>query len=352
MAQTTVLACIIQTEPDQVREIQKSSNGRHGTLREKVAVDLQPLSDAKDSRSWLYHAYTLYLFTCNNLKDVVVLGYSFGVLCALCSPIFGFGPSVGLLKILCKTPEMLIWSWTHLLLFNIHNQRDPEAILEDAINKGWRPLPAKRLTTAEATRLMYAMYPVVILSSLYSGGLGSCLLEMFACLWYNEWRGAESPFLRNLLNGAGFLCFMSGPLEILAIGSGSSLLGYPRAVQWLALLVFANITTIHTQDFRDVVGDKLRNRRTIPLAIGDASARWLVVIGVILCSCVAPAFWQVGLAGFLLPASTGLVMVFNLLWKRTLEADSFTWKLWPVWITSLFFLPLIKMGSGTGTRLL
>ena len=70
---------------------------------------------------------------------------------------------------------------------------------------------------------------------------------MISCLWYNEWRGAESPFLKNLLNGIGIRCFLAGPLEVLVLGSGSggSLLGYPRAVQWLTLIAFAIITTSH-----------------------------------------------------------------------------------------------------------
>lgn len=98
---------------------------------------------------------------------------------------------------------------------------------------------------------MYAMYPIVILSSVYSGRLGPCLLEMFSCIWYNEWRGAESLFLVNLLNAAGFVCFLAGPLEILAIGGGSDLLSYSNAVQWLALIAFVIFTTVHIQDLRD-----------------------------------------------------------------------------------------------------
>lgn len=112
-------------------------------------------------------------------------------------------------------------------------------------------MPANSVTAVEATWLMYAMYPIVILSSVYSGRLGPCLLEMFSYIWYNEWRGAESLFLVNLLNAAGFVCFLAGPLEILAIGGGSDLLSYSNAVQWLALIAFVIFTTVHIQDLRD-----------------------------------------------------------------------------------------------------
>lgn len=149
---------------------------------------------------------------------------------------------------------------------------------------------------------MYAIYPIEILSNTYLGGIGPCLL--------GDVRMTRSgkPISQKFLNIVGFTYFLPGPLEILAIGSGSSLLTHPRAVQWLAPIAFASFTTVHMQYLRDRDGDKLRNRRTVPLAIGDASARWLVVIAVLMWSSLALVFCHLGMAGFLLPVSTGLVM--------------------------------------------
>lgn len=348
MEQNTLSPRNTQSELDHVLDGPKLSRRRPSSLGAKAPTIFPDSEKPDDSRSLLYHAYTLYLFTCNNLKDIVILGYSFGVLGAVCSPVFGFGPSLSLVQILRRTPSMLLWSWTNLLLFNLHNQRHADAIQEDSINKAWRPLPSKRLSPTSATRLMYCMYPIVILTSLYLGGMGPCLLEMISCIWYNEWRGAETPLLKNLLNGGGFACFLAGPLEVLVLGPGTSLLSYPRATYWLLLIALAISLTSHTQDFRDVAGDRLRGRRTVPLAIGDAQARWLVVAAVVACSALAPVFWEMGLEGLVLPAGTGAAMVFNLMWKRSVEGDVWTWKLWPVWITSFFFVPLIKMGKGGG----
>ncbi|MCJ1466620.1 hypothetical protein MMC07_005240, partial [Pseudocyphellaria aurata] len=335
----------VWSEADAVREKQKSSRIGRGIFKDKRAIAFQHYSNPALSRSWIYHAYTMYLFTCDNLVGIVVLGYMFAVPSALCGQKLGFGANMGLLEILRKTPAVLIWSWTHLLMFQLQNQHTPAAIQEDRINKAWRPLPTGRLTTAEASWLMYAMYPIVILLSVYSGGLGPCLLGTFTCIWYNEWQGAESPFLRTFLNAVGFSCFLAGPLEVLVVGSRDSLLNHPRATQWLALLAVANFTTIHTQDFRDLDGDRLRSRRTVPLVVGDNLARWIVVAAVILCSGLAPAFWHLGVMGSLLPASTGSVMVCNLLWNKTREGDGLSWKLWPFWIISFFFLPLMSSTS-------
>lgn len=241
---------------------------------------------------------------------------------------------------------MVFWSWTNLLLFNLHNQRHPNAVLEDSVNKPWRPLPAKRLTPTEATYWMYVMYPVVLVSSAGLGGLGPCLIEAFSCLWYNEWGGAESPVLKNFLNAAGFVCFLAGPLEI-SVG-GVSLVQYPKAFQWLTIIGLAIFMTVHIQDFRDQDGDRQRDRRTVPLAIGDAPARWIAATSVLFWSCLASMFWQVGIAGLLLPLGIGVVLSFHLLARRTVESDALTWKIWPFWMTSFFFLPLMKALSRSG----
>lgn len=66
---------------------------------------------------------------------MVVLGYLLGVLGALCIPISGLGPSVGLLTISCKKPALLVWSRSNLLLFNVFNQPHPKALKKDSINK-------------------------------------------------------------------------------------------------------------------------------------------------------------------------------------------------------------------------
>ena len=339
--------CVVQTTKYQVRA--KEAFHIHPNpsqpRQQLMAPQHVPRSESESGRSIFYHAFTLYLFTCNNLKDIVVLGYGFGVLGSLSGPSFGFGAPKSSLDILRLTPAMLFWSWINLLLFNLHNQRHPEAIHEDSVNKPWRPLPAKRLTPTEATCLMYWVYPVVILSSAISGGLGPCLLEAFSCLWYNEWGGAENPLLKNLLNAAGFACFLAGPLEI---ASGSSvMLGESRtALQWLGVLGAAIFSTVHTQDFRDQDGDRMRKRQTVPLMLGDGPARWVAVAGVVCCSWAAAAFWRAGVVGSLVPAGAGMLLVWNLLSKRTVSGDVFTWKLWPVWMGSLFLLPLLGTRGG------
>ena len=272
---------------------------------------------------------------------MVGLGYLFGIVGAVSGSGLGFRTTIDPMELLHRTPAMLWWSWINLLLFNLHNQRHPGAIREDKVNKPWRPLPAGRLSSINATHLMYATYPVVLLSSLCFGGLIPCAVEMLACLWYNEWMGAESLMFRNFLNAVGISCFLAGPLEI-AIG-GTSLLNFPKAFVWLVILGSIIFTTAHLQDFRDQSGDEARGRQTLPIVIGDGPARWLVVAAVIIWSLSGPVFWNLGVLGYLLPASTGGWIMSSLIFNRTVEGDKWTWKLWAAWMASFFFLPLFTI---------
>ncbi|KAI0529925.1 hypothetical protein GGR58DRAFT_509014 [Xylaria digitata] len=82
----------------------------------------------------LYFAHTLYLFVCDNLGDIVCMGYLFGALNATIAFKLSMGPDLQMRDIFLSTPRMIMWSLSNLLLFNIHNQRHPSAVLEDHRN--------------------------------------------------------------------------------------------------------------------------------------------------------------------------------------------------------------------------
>lgn len=62
---------------------------------------------------------------------------------------------------LTRLPLMLTYTWFNLLAFTIDNQCHPGAVSEDALNKPWRPIPAKRITRILAVSLGAATIPVV-----------------------------------------------------------------------------------------------------------------------------------------------------------------------------------------------
>lgn len=270
------------------------------------------------------------------------MGFLFGALNATVASAFAMGPTLSIRQIIASSPAMLIWSWSHLFLFNLHNQRHAPSIAEDAINKPWRPIPAGRLSPKQATQIMYYMYPVIALVSLKLGGLLPCLLEVALCLWYNELGGSSNPFLKNFLNAFGFACFFAGPLEVV---TGYSIFsGDMKAALWLFILASAITTMSHAQDFRDMDGDKAVDRITIPLLIGDLNARILLAVGVTGWSAVASWFWEASLLDSLVAWVAGAAMVGNFFRDRTRKGDAVSWKLFPLWLLGLFLLP-VRVGT-------
>ncbi|KAG8158762.1 hypothetical protein KVR01_011205 [Diaporthe batatas] len=252
----------------------------------------------------------------------------FGGLNASIASQFGMGPDRSVKEILASLPAMLPWSWSNLIIFNLHNQRGHIATAEDRINKPWRPTPSRRISSNQATWIMYCMYPVIFGVSFTSGGLGPCLFEVFSCLWYNEWGGASDPFLKNLLNGLGFACCFAGPMEV---ATGHSIFcGQGKAALWLLVLAATITTTSHAQDFRDMEGDRASGRKTVPLVIGDAKGRVLLAVGILGWTFVFCWFWGVGITEwrrYIVACFSGSAMAGNFLRDRTREGDTLSWKL-------------------------
>ncbi|KAI2604446.1 uncharacterized protein GGS25DRAFT_508282 [Hypoxylon fragiforme] len=292
------------------------------------------------SNRLVYNMHTGYLFVCNDIRSNVLLALFFGALGASVAPSLSMGESRSLSHIVASAPRALLWSWANLFLFNLHNQRHSAAIAEDAINKPWRPLPAKRLTQEQATLVIYAMYPTMLAISLTFGGLVPSVLEAFLCLWHNELGGDSDPFLKNTLTAFGLACFLAGPLEVItgrSIFSGNS-----EAAIWLFMIAIAIATTVHAQDFRDMEGDKATGRSTVPLAMGDTESRALLAIGVVGWTYAAGLFWGVSWRETITGWMFGMVMVGNALLDRSMDGDKRTWKLWTFWMLGLFLVPFLK----------
>ncbi|KAI1134210.1 hypothetical protein F5Y05DRAFT_239187 [Hypoxylon sp. FL0543] len=223
-----------------------------------------------------YHLYSVYLTCASNIWDVILPGVLFGALNAFIAPRFSMGPSLTIREVLRSTPSMFIWSSSNLFLFSLHNQRQPETIAEDALNKPWRPIPAGRFTAEQAKYALYFTHPFCLVIASTMGGLVPYSILTIFHVWYNEFGGASNGILKNIINAVGIACFLAGPLEV--VTGHSVLAGKREAAMWLILLMGAFATTSHTQDFRDVDGDRAAGRQTLPLVIGNLPARVLTVL--------------------------------------------------------------------------
>ncbi|KAI0803378.1 UbiA prenyltransferase family-domain-containing protein [Xylaria sp. FL0064] len=291
----------------------------------------------KQHKPLSYHLVTLLLFTKSDFKSVIIPQSIFAL-----SLVFSEPGAVQLyqLQVAFRIPYMLVWIWLHLLVEDIANQIQDSSVVEDAINKPWRPIPAGRLTATEARSLLRIVAVAALSLSIFLG----CFLPsttLMTMIWlYNDLDGSSSgPVMRNLLNGAGLACFGWGAVCVLLAGTpgdGNMLR------DWLLLTSAVISTTIHIQDLPDKDGDKARNRKTAPLVYGESWTRGSVAVAALFWSLVCPAFWRVSLAYAIVSLATSMIMGAIVLLGNSPSSSELGLKLWCLWITVIYVLPLLS----------
>ena len=292
-------------------------------------------------RSMVFHLHTIWLFTLNDLKSIVCPETAFAIFSALSGQSLTTNATPCLSDILGRLPQIILWNWANLLLFDVANQRLPQSILEDTINKPWRPLPSKRLKDDEARRLLLVLVPVVFLLSTYLGGIFESAAMMALTWMYNDLGGADENYIvRNLINACGFVCYSSGA-TIVAAGYGQNELNR-KAYVWLAVVGAIVFSTLQMQDMADMEGDAARGRRTLPLVHGETVARWSIAVPVAAWSFVCPAFWGSGAIGYGISIAAGSVLFVRVLVLKGRMAYRRTWVIWCLWTMIFYLLPLLK----------
>ncbi|KAJ7227865.1 hypothetical protein B0H12DRAFT_1059833 [Mycena haematopus] len=250
-------------------------------------------------------------------------------------PISIFAIVAAPLTSLHSIPHMVFWLWFHLLGFNTSNQT---ASLEDETNKPDRPLPAGRITLRAAIILRWTLMPMCwALSLTYSKEVmfSSMALSIFTAM-YNELGGSGSHFMiRYALNGLGFAAFEAGT-TLVAKDDKS----YLDNAGWLAIFLSASIfaTTIYAQDFRDVVGDSLINRDTIPLRFGSPS-RIALLLGVVAWSIGLSFIWDIDLCSAVAFTALGAYAGWRFVKYTTIEEDRKSYFYYNVWVSVALLLP-------------
>jgi 4-hydroxybenzoate polyprenyltransferase len=264
----------------------------------------------------------------------------FGLFSALAGSPLTTDARPDVLSILSRVPSAFLLVWANLLVFNIANQRLPDAILEDKLNKPSRPLPSGCITESQARHLLIASIPVVLALSYCLGPWQETTL-LFSFNWvYNDLKGSDEDFVvRNLLIAIGYGIYSSAALRVVC-GSDASIT--VLGLYWIVLVILIMFTTQHIYDMRDQAGDKVRGRRSAPLVLGDGVARWTIAIPVIIWSVACPLFLGLGLWAYLVPVSLGLVVAGKTLLQRSPAHDKVSAKTWALWTVVLFSLPLFR----------
>lgn len=246
-----------------------------------------------------------------------------------------------LLDIMYRLPMVALWNWLNLLVFDLANQRLPNSIIEDRINKAWRPIPQNRLTPLEARHLLLFVIPFNFAIFYFFLGSVRDSAGLTILGWmYNDLSGADEHYIiRNLINAGGFIFHASGATLVAA---GSDVQLTHQGEIWVGIIGAIIFSTLQTQDLQDMEGDAERGRGTLPLMHGETVGRWSVAIPVTVWSIFGPWFWGLDILGYLPTVLVGGILAFRVLSLRTLEADKGTWRIWCFWIILVYLLPLMS----------
>lgn len=324
------------------RDVKASAyNDEHHSTRLTV-------NQRSSKRSWMFHMHTLWLFTKSDLKTVMAPTTIFAICCGLAEHA-AQDPSVDiqttLLKLSKRLPHVLIWTWSNLLLEDLANQRLPASILEDSLNKPWRPLSSNRITPDETRHLLLWLIPAVTLLSWHWNVAKESTLG-FVFIWmYNDLEGSgEGWFIRNALNAIALANWDAAATAIILKRNGSAELTN-RTWVWLYAVVAVIVTTVQVQDLPDMHGDRAADRKTMPLVAGEELTRWLTAAVVLLWSFICPRIWDLDGFGYVLIMTVGFLLATCVVCYRTMAADRLAWKLWCGWTIVLFTLPVYNVLS-------
>ena len=242
-----------------------------------------------------------------------------------------------------RLPHVIFWTWLHILQFDVSNQC--LSLEEDKRNKSDRPLPAGRISIQHAVILRWALLPLCLLVSVsYSHQVLYASIAMAAgTLIYNECHAHAAHWaIRNILNAVGYAIFETGATFVAgtvhyrpSVISVSFYAGADRSrldpVAVLAICLSTGImaSTYHVQDFKDVEGDRLIGRRTLPI-VAPQHARKTVIGGLVAWSVALTLIWELDVLASAVLLLLGAVVGGRFLLCRSIRADQVSFYLYNV----------------------
>jgi len=204
--------------------------------------------------------------------------------CVLMIVAFSTSPPITLLDGIVSFLYGLLYVWLFIYSFCLSNQIC--GIEEDRINKPARPLPAGLVSIPGAWRrwiVVSSMFLFVgwfldVLQWTILWGVVSGLLNFAGLARYWWFKNVVAMGVGNFAQLAAAWCIVSSPEQL--------------PWRWLLVVSLWVGATSSTQDFRDVHGDAVCGRKTLPLLIGDKPARNLMAIVWVLVATAVHAFLE------------------------------------------------------------
>ncbi|KAF2199994.1 hypothetical protein GQ43DRAFT_449866 [Delitschia confertaspora ATCC 74209] len=305
----------------------------------------QALSFAMVSKPLVDIVHNLWLFTKDDLFTFVIPNTIFGLSCAfLGAPLILYGQSPTVRNLLLRIPSIILFNWTNLLIFDLANQRLPDSVYEDILNKPWRPIPSGRLTSAQVRKYLHIAIPSVLAINHYMLHVGTETALMCTGTWiYNDLRGGDDGWVyRNMLLAIAFGLYNWSSVKV-AAALGQAAEVSREGEHWILIISGVILTTMHIQDLKDQAGDHARGRKSAPLVLGDVAARWTIAVPIALWTPYICYFWEVPWQPGGLVTALGFHVAYRCVWLRGPKSDRRTWQLWCFWTALLYVMPLASM---------
>ncbi|KAE9396857.1 hypothetical protein BT96DRAFT_824146 [Gymnopus androsaceus JB14] len=269
---------------------------------------------------------TLFFFSKSDIKSTLI-------------PITSFAAACAPLQSIAQLPATVVWIWIHLLQFNLANQLI--SVEEDRRNKPDRPLPSGRVSLPTVLAFRWILVPACFgFSALFSFQV-VCSSVVFVALTvlYNECGGHAYWATRDFLNGLGFSAFEWGAC-LIAGPDQTKLTDVALRAVYIGFPLFA--TTIHCQDFKDIQGDTLLNRQTLPIFL-PAASRYIILTALTMWSLTLAWLWELPVSISAAFIGLGLYVGARFLMQKTKHEDQVSYYWYNVWLSAAHALPAIKL---------
>jgi 4-hydroxybenzoate polyprenyltransferase len=166
----------------------------------------------------------------------------------------------------------VLYFWFYLYGHTLANQI--VGIEEDRINKPERPLPSGLVSRTGALRRLAVVTALLIATGFFLG-VGRWALLWAATYLLLNFFGHRHWFWKNTLPmSVGAVAMLGAAWEMVRPMSG---------LEWRTVLSIAGFVAVTSpiQDFRDIEGDRVLNRKTLPLAVGERRGRILISLALV-----------------------------------------------------------------------
>jgi 4-hydroxybenzoate polyprenyltransferase len=292
-----------------------------------------------------YLPYLIWVFTESNFDTFVIPNSAFGILGAFAASALteGFQQPPTTIEILWRIPLVIAFNWYSVFIFDLANQRSPESVEEDLLNKPWRPIPTGKVSATEARRCLLVAIPLVLLFNYLLGVWRQGFLILILTWMYNDIRGGDEV-VRDLIISIAYGMFNSASLEIAVGGGEYTDISISRGgMVWTTMISAVILTTMQVQDLKDQAGDRTRGRQTIALWLGDRFSRITIAFFTCFWTAACLFFWDLRPYGYVVPAMSGAWTAYRVLFKTTPKEDATTWRWWCLWTITLYLLPIVSL---------